>query len=304
MHFIQRYLLKVGLVLLIFLTSTHAQIKNPIPTQIPDTLKTIPQDMALYDQYNLNYKFSQATKGAIKYGSIGFVTGLAATGALITYKYPKEGIGAGIAIALGTTIGTVAGFVTGATLGYYKGARDAHFKSRNPNFYHKMDYYGYNVYASLGIDTAGSFSSGFSIIMRNNLSSPFYPNRIAVQFAIKSTIFTKQSVKNEGYNLSISEKRLGVAARFYPFSKGIVNTYYQPAIGYAFSEYNNLPITLSDPSFIYTSLALGVELNVWDFLSADISFLVEPISPVTYAKVDNYSSKIYFLNLSIGAYLF
>lgn len=260
-------------------------------------------DTALYDIYGLDYQFTQSMKHSIRYGSVGAVTGLTLTTGYILANDINDGLSVGILSATGVIVGSGIGYLSGLIVGNMKGKSEKRQKQNNPQFYHKMDNFGYSFGGSGSPTELTRIGPLYSISSRNYYKREYFPERIYLTFEVLD--WQGASEDEDSHSDEVSEFRFGTNLRYYIKDRSIINYYYEFGLGYTSGNYWSNYQKKEDFSFPFVDINWGIELNMFDFFYGDLTMVLEPLGP--YYIIDNKFTSpgnVFMFRVSVGTYIF
>lgn len=274
----------------------------------------------LYPVVN-NCVFSQTVINSLRFTSIGIAFGATVGGIIDMCIYNDQ---MGCFIPVGTIVSSISGsgigLITGLITGINKGIKLNRNKKNNPDIHPHRCRFGYE-YNFLDF---GLLSNDHSIKRNYSFHSP-------ISFALAyRTLIDKKLVPSKislGYNNSmwgrvsnyyvdsygeLSFREIEAIAHYNFIENHLAIPYWAFGIGYSWGkerEYINVPVNEDNEYRISSPVFrgyLGCELNLFDFLFADIKLGYEPIGPYLSAhnkKYFPYGQNFLFI-LSVGTYIF
>lgn len=313
MHIMPKILLLTSLFYFMFAPSLRAQVKEDSLAHKNSIEQTL-QNEANNGQLNNDYRFNQWIKYTLMHSTVGFLTGTSIAGFTLKRHPVYDGISQGVIIMAGTVVGTSIGFISGTITGLYKGRNSPHNMGINPNRHNRRAIFGYNLnYASI-LDKQEVFKGGIALHFRGIFKKSYWPDRWDIEYSSKYTDGT-HSYKNGVETFSnFTENRFGIIGRYYFNEKKKSRLFYDIATGYAAGNHEKRISVIANSifdryeinekkGFIYGWLALGVEINFFNFAYGQISVQYEPIGTWNQ-KIKGTSAQRLMINYSMGTYIF
>ncbi|GEM_PF-2755500 len=278
-----------------FLTCTYFNLTDSV-----NTYSTVYNNKAAY----------AAVKTGLTWGTAGFLSGLALA-YISTHSKKSCDLGCAITYAVLPSFLGFTGFLGGTTIGYIKNYTYRNQSRKAASLRRPLKQLGFNLnfawplgnnYDQEGIVTGLSF--------RNLCRKRYIPNKIALLYGYsqKTYYYTYSQDEAVSYrDIQSRETLLGVSL-IHQNSRRVFSFLYGIETGLIFSKSSKIGYNHVTPyknlTCPYLDVLAGLNINIFSFLSMDLTYRFEPIGSYDKLKPDRKYSRLSTRNISTIFYFY